>query len=235
MYKKSFFLFIVLLLFKELQSQNILNYNYNGSNSTNIQMFDYLKSPTTTSKNNYDEFQGTPYFSENYLPAIIYFQTGKPILVENLKLDLYANEVLILNDNNKVFTPVEQVKTIVFIDNKKNKQVQQVFELVNFEDGQNIYVQAINTGKIRLLERTIVSAKSAEYKPLGGNTPARVVKKYIYYIAIDNEIKRLNSLNRESIQDIIPISDKDNSWLKENKSKLKNKEQIAQFLYHLNN
>jgi hypothetical protein len=97
-------------------------------------------------------------------------------------------------------------------------------------DGKESFFLELTQGRVVLLKRTLVTLFKGDYDVSRAKNDFRFVRKIDYYIKSDTKISLLESLSRESLSSHVLFDEKGQNWLEKNKNKLKNEDQIVDFL-----
>jgi hypothetical protein len=147
--KKIFYQILILLAASDLYAQNVL---------TTIERFPELKFSDLTGTiyyKTYNQVKGSAFLDDNYRTGRIILVNGNSIENVKLKIDLFANELIVYQD-------VKQQQVIVDKDAVKG------FELINLNESEKyVRVQGIkskNAGNFGSFVRVLTEGKNSFYK-----------------------------------------------------------------------
>lgn len=188
------------------------------------------------SDNPYEDIEGSPFFIDSFKEAVILLNTpdSKPIYLPKAKINLYTNEVIYQDENNKILTPSIEVKTIYFIDNLQSRKILYQFDYLNLNN-KNYFVRTLNAGKYKLTQQYNLSFKEREVKPMLGMIPAKFSKQLHYWVSTNiNEYMPISKISYKNVSNIIKLTDANIAWLKKENNRLDSQKSLIDFLNYLN-
>ena len=103
---------------------------------------------------NYAEIEGTPFWSEQWNPAIIYFTNGSKAKINQAKLNLFTDEIHYLSsDGTELAVENEGITRLVFLNkNNLTQPIASFAKLTNHLTGKGTaYYQVLNAGNFQLI------------------------------------------------------------------------------------
>ena len=208
----------------------------------NIQMFDPAKPGAGKGAIvRYADIEGTPFWNEQWNPAIVYFNNGSKAKINQAKLNLYTNEIHYLNnEGTELVVENEGITRLVFLNKNNLSQPLASFALlVNHNTNRAIgntieFYRVFNAGEYQLILLQKQLVKTSPYDPLQGKSIVSFYTKKEYAIYHKGQVKGLNDLDRNSVLSALPQINNVENWLKQNNSKLKSETQVIAFLNYYN-
>lgn len=228
----SIFFFILISFTINIQAQNYIigdiNFALGMNDYINYSNINRTNSPTHLP---YEDIKGSPYIFDDFATGKVKLRDGKTF-VGPLRCDLYAGEIEFKTKEGDVFTIINpQTIETVNIENR-------VF--VFRADGKNAnsgnYFEVIKEGKYSLLARhTVILKDPVPEKPYVPGKPATFVAKDDVYYILKDESALVEIKNKE---DLIGIdknrSEKTKTFIKENKVKISDKDDLIAIVNFLN-
>jgi hypothetical protein len=188
-------------------------------------------------KLSYAEIEGTPFWSEQWNPAIVFFGTGGKAKISQAKLNLYTNEIHYLCiDGTELAAENEGITRLVFLNkNNLTQPIASFAKLTNHITGNGyVYYRVLNAGKYQLILLQKQLVKTSPYDPILAKTTTSFYTKKDYAIYAEGKVIPLKDLDRNSILSVAPANELANSWLQTSKSKLKSEKDVIEYLEQLN-
>lgn len=184
------------------------------------------------------DIKGSPYFSDKWSPATVVLINDKQVTLKQARLNLHNNELhyvdvtgieMVVDDRN--------VKKVYLEDAKDTMKITATFNVAQNFGGKpgGTYMQALNTGNVQLLKVNAIQLVKKDYDPLAGKNSYAYQQNVTYAIS-NNGVVTATKLNKADIFTILNPNAQANTWLSENKNKLKSEKDVASFLdwYNLN-
>ena len=191
------------------------------------------KSSTLT----YADVEGTPFWSDKWNPAIIFFANGSKAKINQAKLNLYSDEIYYLNsDGQELAVENEGITRLVFLSkNNLTQPIASFAKLMNHITGVGTaFYQVLSPGlyQLVLLQKQLV--KTSPYDPIQAKTISSFYTKKNYAIYNEGKISPLRDLDRISVLSATPSNSLTIDWLNEKKSKLKTEKEVTDYLEIVN-
>lgn len=204
-----------------------------NTNTSNVRYNDPTITTEDKGKMNYSDVHGRYLWDENWKPAKIKLKTGHLYFVKQAKLNLYVNGLHYINTKGEeLVAGLELLKSIKFLSSKDTSQIEGSFE--SFLMNRDKMFEILCSGKIQFLKKVTVTLKKENYDVLVGKHEYRFISNIKYFLKIENKVIQLNSLNKDSLAGSVEFSSPVNSWLTQNKNKLKKEEDFIEFLKFYN-
>jgi len=204
----------------------------------NMQVYDPANPKSNKSASlSYSEIEGTPFWSEQWNPAIVFFGTGGKAKISQAKLNLYTNEIHYLGiDGTELAAENEGITRLVFLNkNNLTQPIASFAKLTNHITGNGyVYYRVLNAGKYQLILLQKQLVKTSPYDPILAKTTTSFYTKKDYAIYAEGKVIPLKDLDRNSILSVAPANELANSWLQTSKSKLKSEKDVIEYLEQLN-
>ncbi len=232
------FLFSVITinLFPQIQSVEINGASQSGTGG-NVKINNAL-GQTPSSTVNYSEVRGRYFWNENWKPAKLMLRSGGVMNLTRVKLNLFTNEIHYIGDTgSELVAQKGLVKEVVFATSLIDSTVSGHFKSLSglTLDFKESYFQVLNKGSYQLLKLTSITLYKGDYDAMLGRRDFKFVSAVSYYLANpDNRILELKSLNKEALFSIIEPTEQSDEYLKKNRNKLKNEQDVVAFLNWLN-
>jgi hypothetical protein len=185
----------------------------------------------------YADIQGSPYWDDNWNPAIIYFNNGSKAKINQAKLNLYTDEIHYVNSLGVELAVENQgIVRLVFLNkNNLTQPIASFAKLMNHTSGNGTgYYRVLNGGLYQLILLQKQYVKTSPYDPIQGKSISSFYSKKNYAIYNEGKIIPLEDLNKKSIQQAFLNDPAFEILLKENKSKMKSEKDFTDFLYLYN-
>jgi hypothetical protein len=181
-------------------------------------------------KVDYSDVRGSCFLNSKWSPAIVHLRSKATIKFSKLRLNLYTNDIHYLDPTGlELAADSKIVNDILVLDpDDSAKIVSRVKKYI--VDGKESFFLELTQGRVVLLKRTLVTLFEGDYDVSRAKNDFRFVRKIDYYIKSDTKISLLESLSRESLSSHVLFDEKGQNWLEKNKNKLKNEDQIVDFL-----
>lgn len=186
----------------------------------------------------YADIDGTPFWSDKWNPAILFFSNGTKAKVNQAKLNLYTNELHYLNSaNEELAVDNEGLIRIVFLNkNNLTQPIASFAKLINHLTGNGTaYYRVFNPGLYQLILMQKQLTKTSAYDPIQAKSVTSFYSKNDYAIYNEGKIIPLKDLDKTSVLAAIPLNTLTSDWLKMSKSKLKTEKEIVDYLEQVNN
>ncbi len=210
-----------------------------GGNYGNVNVVD----PSTIGKKkidliNYSDIDGNPFFSQKWSKAFMYLKNGNLAKANQVKLNMYSNEVYFINSHNvEMVLDASTFKKIILMKQEDTSRIASIFEcypdMVDETKGESFY-RVLNGGSVQLyvLEKSIL--KTGEYDPLQSKVPKGFYSKKFYAITNAGAFHPLKYLDRNSILAVLNTHQIEEDWLNGNHNKLRNEKDVIAFFEFLN-
>ena len=204
----------------------------------NMQVFDPANPGASKSKSvSYADVEGTPFWSDKWNPAIVFFTGGGKAKINQAKLNLYTNEIHYLNsDGTELAVENEGITRLVFLNkNNLTQPIASFAKLINHTTGSGaVFYKVLNAGlyQLILLQKQLI--KTSPYDPIQGKSITSFYTKKNYAIYKEGKIIALRDLDRASILAAIPVNSLTSDWLTATKSKLKSEKEVIEYLEQVN-
>jgi len=184
---------------------------------------------------NYGDINGSAFWNDKWHKAILICGQNRIFTVQNVKLNLYSNDVYYVDDKGREMIVSNAVNKILFYSDEDSTKPSSVFEKFSSLEGADNagFYQLLNEGPVKLLKLTSVKIESG-IDPLLGKTIHRFSSKNTYCIYFNNTVNTIYKLNKDNIFKVINPTDEIKSWLKNNDNQLKNEAQVVKFFNHYN-
>jgi hypothetical protein len=185
----------------------------------------------------YSEIEGTPFWSEQWNPAIVFFVNGGKAKINQAKLNLNNNEIHYLsNDGTELAVENQGINRLVFL-NKKNltQPIASFAKLINHVTGNGTaYYKILNAGIFQLIVLQSQLVKTSPYDPIQAKSISSFYTKKDYAIYNEGKMIPLRDLDRSSVLAAIPVNTITADWLNNTKSKLRNEKEVIEYLEQVN-
>jgi hypothetical protein len=239
----KFFIGIVVLLCisATTQAQNLtidLSSPGKGTGSGTVRISD----PSTAGNKKgtgltYADIDGSPYWTDNWNAAYLYYKNGNIYKLAKAKLNLYATEVLYVNSQEvELVAETNMVDKVVFIDKADTTKTLGVFVVLPdfIENKGSAFCKVFNSGALQLILMEKILVKVSPFDPLTGKNSTNFLNKNNYAIYNSGKITAIKGIDRTSVLSAIPYDATVENWLKENKNKLKSEADVVNLLNYYN-
>jgi hypothetical protein len=176
-----------------------------------------------------NEIYGTTFWKNEWNKAYVFLTFGRIIKINQAKLNLQTNEVYFPDSNNIIKVADESiVNKIIFIDKNDSSKILAVFLKLSYDS--NSLFQVFNAGDYQLLKAIKVSVVKRDYNALLGKDEYAYNLNAVYYLFHAGQISKIDVLNKEHLMDFIKLSVQNNTWLTQNKNRLKGETDWVNFL-----
>jgi hypothetical protein len=176
-----------------------------------------------------NEIYGTTFWKNEWNKAYVFLTFGRIIKINQAKLNLQTNEVYFPDSNNIIKVADESiVNKIIFIDKNDSSKILAVFLKLSYDS--NSLFQVFNAGDYQLLKAIKVSVVKRDYNALLGKDEYAYNLNAVYYLFHAGQISKIDVLNKEHLMDFIKLSVQNNTWLTQNKNRLKDETDWVNFL-----
>lgn len=180
-----------------------------------------------------DDVAGSPFWKNDWNKAYVFLSSGKVIGFAQAKMNLKTDELYFLLANNFIeAADANNISKIIFVDKKDSSKTIAVFQKLNDEGAH--FFQVLNAGKYQFLKKIIVNINKRDYNAFTGKDEYAYEQKTAYYILADRKLAKLELLNKQGLATIIHFSQTEDTWLEENKNKLKSEADWISFLNYYN-
>ena len=180
-----------------------------------------------------DEIAGSPFWKMDWSKAYVFLVPGSIVKLSQAKLNLMTNELYFLDSTNVLKTAdAANINKIIFIDKKDSLKTLAVFQKLNY-DG-NVFLEVLNAGDNQLLKAIKMSITKRDYNALLGKDEYGYNSKVSYYLFHSAQISKVDVLNKQNMVALLDFSKGYNTWLDENKNKLKGEIDWVNFLNYYN-
>lgn len=230
------FIINILLLFiftTEKAGAQQLNMDVRDFNG-NMQIFDPANpSSKNNLKQSYTDVEGSPFWNDNWNPAIVYFSNGAKAKINQARLNLYTDEIHYLNSvGTELAIENQGITRLVFLNkNNLTQPIASFAKLVNHVSGNGTaFYKVLNAGEFQLILLQKQFVKTSPYDPIQGKSISSFYSKKNYAIYNVGNIIPLDDLNKKSLLAALGNVTGFDSLLKENKSKLKSEKEFTDLL-----
>lgn len=181
-----------------------------------------LEGRTTKS---YDEIQGSPYLSEDFVPANVLASDKTEQAKVMMRYNIYADEMEFQDRGGKILALNKtNDENIIVLHEKKFKY----FPQANLKS----YCEILSEGEITLLKKySVVYQKPEAPKAYQQSAPARFISgKERYYLLKDNNDVQYLSKTKDIIENLDGFQSEAKSFASENKLKLKSEEDLKKLV-----
>ncbi len=188
-------------------------------------------------KVNYSDINGTPFWNENWNAGILILNNDKAVKLQNVKLNLYTNELLYKDLTGAELAAENSiVKKVIIFKGQDTTNVAGVFLSLADADNKNTYAyyRACNDGKLVLLQLSVITVRTSEYDPMSGKNEHSFLRKQSWYILNNGILTRLSSLSKASVNSIVASTPQAETWLSSHNNKLKNEMEIVSYFSYCN-
>jgi hypothetical protein len=176
-----------------------------------------------------NEISGTTFWKNEWNKAYVFLTSGGIIKINQAKLNLKTNEVYFPDSNNIIKAADESiVNKIIFIDKNDSAKILAVFLKINYDN--NSLFQVFNAGEYQLLKAVEISVVKRDYNALLGKYDYAYNSNAVYYLFHSGQISKIDVLNKENLMAFIHLSVQNNTWLTQNKNRLKGETDWVNFL-----
>ena len=185
----------------------------------------------------YEEVNGSPFLSDKWNPAIIFFNSGAKAKINQAKLNLYTNEIHYLsNSGEELAVDNNGITRLVFLNkNNLSQPIASFAVLMNHLTGNGTaYYKVLNAGLYQLILLQQQLVKTSPFDPLQGKSTSSFYTKHNYAIYNEGKITALRDLDRISVLAATPSNQLTIDWLNQSKSKLKTEKDVTDYLEQLN-
>ncbi len=187
----------------------------------------------------YSECKGSPFWNNNWNPAILVLNNGKAVRLNSVRLDLYTNQLRYkLGQGPELVAKAGTVEKIIFLNSADTAKVFGAFE--SFNDVGRMqnktyapFCQVLNFGKVQLVKSYMITMDK-KVDPIEGKTITIFQSQVNYYLLRDKIFSPLKRLNKENVLSFVITNADANNWLETQKNKLKNETEIISFLDYYN-
>jgi tellurite resistance-related uncharacterized protein len=185
----------------------------------------------------YADIEGTPFWNEQWAPAIIYFANGSKAKINQAKLNLYTDEIHYLSsDDAELAVDNDGVTRLVFLNkNNLTQPIASFAKLNNHVNGKGTaFYRVLNAGNYQLILLQKQLIKTSPYDPIQAKRISSFYSTKDYAMYNNGKVTSLKDIDRTSILSSIPFNANVEAWLKENKNKLKTEKEAISFLNYFN-
>jgi predicted glutamine amidotransferase len=181
---------------------------------------------------------GTPFWDDHWNAAHLFMKNGGIIKVDQVKIDLYANEIYFIHNGVELVAEKGSVQKVLLYKQQDTSKILAFFEYYPDFSIKNspsqAYYRVLNTGKVRLLKLQKALVNTAPYDPIAGNAKKSFYAKTYYALSNDGNIFPLKSLDHANLFSILSPGAESEAWLKKNNNRLKNEGEVLSFLNYYN-
>ena len=228
---------IVFLLICSLTGPRLLAQG-NGANMNNNNVVGWNNVPTNLIKEkvDYTDIKGNYFWNQSWLPASVSMENGATYTLTKAKLNLYTNEIHFVNDNHAELAIENKfIKSLTFYSSTDTSKIA-IFKNLTQSTLRNreCLTQILVDGKIQFLKKASVKLIKRETDPLLAKTEMIFEPRETYFINYKGRIQELNSISRGNLFELIEEINSDEAWLKAQKNKLRNENEVISFLFYRN-
>jgi hypothetical protein len=204
----------------------------------NMQVFDPANPNSSKNKGiSYSDIEGSPFWSDKWNPAIVFFSGGGKAKINQAKLNLYTNEIHYLSsDGTELAVENEGITSIVFLNkNNLTQPIASFAKLVNHLTGNGtVYYKVLNSGIFQLIVLQKKLVKTSPYDPIQGKSITSFYARNDYAIYNEGKIIPLKDLDRIHVLNAVPLDIVTSDWLRSTKSRLKTENEVTAYLEQVN-
>jgi len=204
----------------------------------NMQVYDPANPNSSKNKSiSYSDVEGTPFWSDQWNPAIIYFSNGSKAKINKARLNLYTDEIHYLSsDGTELAVDNQGITRLVFLNRSNLTQPIASFAvLMNHVSGNGTaYYKVLNTGMFQLILLQKQLVKTSPYDPIQAKSINSFYSKKNYAIYNEGKIIPLRDLDKSSVLAAVPLDILTTSWLSMTKSKLRSEKEVIEYLEQVN-
>jgi len=187
---------------------------------------------------NYSDIEGSPFYSQKWSKAFLYLKNGNLVKIDQVKLNMYTNEVDYINNNHvEMVLEAANFKRIIIMKQEDTSHIAAIFEcypdMVDPSKGESFY-RVLNGGTVQLyaFEKTIL--KTGAYDPLIGKDPKSFYTKKFYALTNAGAFSPLKILDRNNILALLKSHHVDEDWLDSSHNKLRSEKEVIAFFEFFN-
>lgn len=163
------------------------------------------------------ELQGTYFFNDEFLPAVLVDASGKEYKDKKIKFNLKTNIIYYTEWDGKLMQATSDIRKLIITEGDKTAVFENFFPSIDGLDAGTYYKVLVN-GPSKLLLSTQFS--EAEYKEFNSAvTTKRVDKVYQLYGAANGSIKKLTKGETEVLELLKDKSSEVAAFIKQNSLK----------------
>ena len=163
------------------------------------------------------ELQGTYFFNDEFLPAVLVDASGKEYKDKKIKFNLKTNIIYYTEWDGKLMQATSDIRKLIITEGDKTTVFENFFPSIDGLDAGTYYKVLVN-GPSKLLLSTQFS--EAEYKEFNSAvTTKRVDKVYQLYGAANGSIKKLTKGETEVLELLKDKSSEVAAFIKQNSLK----------------
>lgn len=199
---------------------------------TNLQMLGGSSMTARTFDARYQGVDGYPTLFEKFVTGVIETSDGKKIKCPQINYDVYADEVIVVQNKQELIISKELVKSFVL----KNGITENSFVKQSTAAGKSEYYQLLTTGSFQLLKKNLKTFLKADYQ--GAYSPDRrqdEFKDNADYYFLTTEGKLMELKNKKSLLKAIPgESERIEKFIKVNQVDVSTELGLIRLFEHLN-
>jgi len=186
----------------------------------------------------YTKITGNAFSHDQWNLADLYLHRGKLFGHYQARLNLATHELHFLRKGEELVAPPELIEKVIFYKGTDTTQILSIFrndfpEINHTNKGSLKYVQELNQGKAVLLKMTQKIVQSAD--SLFGTMKRYYFKtEQKYFLRLNQKTDPLKKMNKENLFAILPAAHQFEIWIKENKIRFSNENDIIKFLDYYN-
>ena len=187
---------------------------------------------------NYSDMTGTPFWDDHWNAAHLFMKNGGIIKVDQVKIDLYANEIYFIHNGVELVAEKGSVQKVLLYKLQDTSKILALFEYYTDVTVNNssspVYYRVLTAGKVRLLLLQKSLVNTAPYDPLAGIAKKNFYAKTYYALSNNGKISYLKSLDHTNLFAILSPDAASEAWLKKNNNRLKKETEVLSFLTYYN-
>lgn len=187
---------------------------------------------------NYSEIRGRYFWNEKWKPAKLVLRDGGIVNLGRVKLNLFTNEIHYIGETgSELVVQKGLVKDLLFATSLTDSTTNAHFRSLSglTRDFKENYFQMLNSGAYKLLKLTTITLYKGDYDAMLGRRDFKFVSTVSYYLSnTENQILELKGLNKEALFSIVQATEPSEDYLSQHKNKLKNENEVVEFLQWLN-
>lgn len=188
-------------------------------------------------KNVYDDVEGSPFFPENYCPAILVLSKGRVYQNIKTKLNLHTHEVIVIDSSHKELVTQDGLITdIIFRDSAENNYIEHEFRCGYPPIDKNnsfTFYQVLADGQLQLLK--LIRKEVVEEKNIQSGEIKKTFKTYEeYYLFSGSKLVKLKKDKDFVTAFMTDRQPEINDYLKRNKVSFKNLPDLKNIIGYYN-
>lgn len=184
----------------------------------------------------YSGVKGSPFLSEDWLTGKLFLISGDSVEDKPLKLDIYQNELILRQRNSENYVKKEAIEGFAFTDPQTGVNYEFI-KAIHPQRGDEQYFQRLTSGRAELLVFHEARFHKANYKGAyaTGNTYDEFIPGETFFARHTASAPQKLKTSKNSLIRFFPDhQDEIKGFLKENKFKLSDKEDLIKVFNYYN-